>query len=335
MTLKVPRIPSAALPSRGFGGPDAAWRTATLRTKDGVTLQSWFVRPIHPTGACVVVLHGIADSKSGSAGFAPMFLAEGYSVLLPDSRGHGASGGEQVTYGLLEKYDVLEWAHWMRKQGCTRLYGLGESLGASILIQAAAVEPQFQALVAECPYSDLRAVAEYRVGRMSNLPSPLAAPLAKVVVASALFYARLRYALDLNQVSPISSIRRTSTPILLIHGLQDTKTPYWHSQALAQASSHTELWLVRGADHVGASSADPKQFHERVLGWFARYGTHLPRAALRRQHRRLRAYNRPARREAIPQQCPQHLKPVARANLLPVGDSARIIADRFSISRLF
>ena len=36
-----------------------------------------------------------------------MFLEEGYSVLLPDSRGHGTSGGELVTYGLLEKRDVL------------------------------------------------------------------------------------------------------------------------------------------------------------------------------------------------------------------------------------
>src|SRR6185295_3975118 len=104
------------------------------------------------------LLHGISDSRLGVTGFAPMFVPERYSVLAPDSRGHGRSGGEFVTYGLLEKYDVLAWAHWMRREGCERIYGLGESLGASILIQAAAVEPVFRAIVAECPFADLRAI---------------------------------------------------------------------------------------------------------------------------------------------------------------------------------
>jgi len=78
-----------------------------------------------------------------------MFLAEGYAVLVPDIRGHGRSGGDLVTYGVREKYDALDWAHWMRREGCVTLYGLGESLGAAILIQATAVEPVFSAVVAE------------------------------------------------------------------------------------------------------------------------------------------------------------------------------------------
>ena len=75
-----------------------------------------------------------------------MFLERGYAVLIPNSRAHGASGGEFVTYRLLEKYDVIGWAHWMKAEGCAKVYGLGESLGASILIQAAAVEPAFAAM---------------------------------------------------------------------------------------------------------------------------------------------------------------------------------------------
>ena len=66
---------------------DTAWRVATIRTLDSIALEGWFIRPSGNHGSrCVVVLHGITDSRLGSAGFAPMFLAEGYSVLLPDSR---------------------------------------------------------------------------------------------------------------------------------------------------------------------------------------------------------------------------------------------------------
>ena len=66
-----------------------------------------------------------------------MFLKAGYSVLMPDSRAHGESGGEIVTYGLLEKFDVARWAAWARQHKCEKLYGLGESLGGAILLEAA------------------------------------------------------------------------------------------------------------------------------------------------------------------------------------------------------
>src|SRR6266851_4084812 len=54
--------------------------------KDNVKLVAWWLRPSTPNSNCVIVLHGIADSRAGSAGFAPMFLTQGYSVLVPDSR---------------------------------------------------------------------------------------------------------------------------------------------------------------------------------------------------------------------------------------------------------
>ncbi len=218
-----------------------------------------------------MILHGIADSRLGSAGFAGMFLRDGYSVLLPDSRGHGRSGGEFVTYGLQEKYDVQAWAAWLRGQGCRSIYGLGESLGAAILIQAAALGPDFRAVVAECAYSDLRSIAEYRLEQISPLPAWVSTPLAKLIIWSATVYARLLYHLDLSQVRPIASIAQTWTPILLIHGLADWRTPPWHSQALARASPHAELWLVPGAAHTAAAAQQPEEFRKRVLGWFARH----------------------------------------------------------------
>jgi dipeptidyl aminopeptidase/acylaminoacyl peptidase len=192
-----------------------------------------------------------------------MFLESGYAVLTPDSRGHGESGGELVTYGLLERYDLLDWAHWLQRSGCTSLYGLGESLGAAILIEATALEPPvFRAAVAESAYSDLAAIAE------SRLPTP--ALLSKAMVRGGMAYARARYGFDFSEASPLRAIARTHTPILLIHGLEDKKTPPWHSQALAAANPRAVLWLVPNAGHTGAAGAAPSEFRRRVLEWFSR-----------------------------------------------------------------
>jgi fermentation-respiration switch protein FrsA (DUF1100 family) len=198
-----------------------------------------------------------------------MFLDQGYSVLLPDSRGHGTSGGDLVTYGLLEKYDVLSWASWLRHQDCKALYGLGESLGGSVLIQAAALGTGFRAIVAESPFADLPAIAEFRVVQMFHVPPLLQSVVPWFLVRNSLTFARFRYGIDLRQVLPIQSIGRAATAILLVHGLQDSRTPYWHSQALARANPRSALWLVPNAEHTGAYSAMPQEFRHRVLGWFA------------------------------------------------------------------
>jgi uncharacterized protein len=257
-TLHVPRRMGPAPPNA---------QTISIDAPDKVSLSAWWLRPSRANGNCVIVLHGIADSRVSSVGFAPMFLNEGYAVLAPDSRAHGASGGQFVTYGLLEKYDVVAWAGWMRSVGCRKVYGLGESLGASILIEAAAIQPAFAAIVAECPYADLQEVARYRVRRMTHAP----AFLAVMVVDSAMLYAHWADGLNLGQVSPVSVIGHASTPILLIHGLNDNLTPPYNSKKLAQANPQDVLWLVPNAGHTGASAAEPEEFRRRVLSWFAEH----------------------------------------------------------------
>src|SRR5262249_5822966 len=148
------RVPASAInvPS------SQEWRTVTITARDHVSLEASFVTPRNATNNCVLMVHGIGVNRTSMKGFVPMFANRGYRGLLPDDRAHGNSGGSIITYGLLEKYDAIDWAHWMRAQGCQAVFGFGESLGASILIQAAAVEPAFRAIVAECPYSDLRSI---------------------------------------------------------------------------------------------------------------------------------------------------------------------------------
>jgi len=245
--------------------------TVAVVARDKVKLSAGWLQPSSPNESCVVVLHGIADSRVSAIGFASMFLNQGYAVLLPDSRAHGASEGRFVTYGLLEKYDVITWADWMRRAGCSKLYGLGESLGASILIQAAAVQPVFAAIVAECPYADLRETAEYRVRKMMRMPAFVTVPAAKIVVRSGMLYAHWVYGLNFQQVSPILSIAQASSPILLIHGLKDLRTPSSNSERLANANPRDPLWLVPNAGHTGAAAAEPDEFRRRVLGWFAEH----------------------------------------------------------------
>src|SRR5689334_4583224 len=69
-----------------------------LTAADGVLLRGWFVHSKKQNGDVVILLHGVGDNRTGMAGYAKFLLQHGYSVLLPDSRAHGMSGGTVATY---------------------------------------------------------------------------------------------------------------------------------------------------------------------------------------------------------------------------------------------
>jgi predicted alpha/beta-fold hydrolase len=106
-----------------------------IRAENGTALDAWWLTPRQPNGEAVMVCHGVADSAYGALGYALLFLRNGYSVLVPESRGHGESQG-YVTYGVLEAKDTVQWLIWMKSQGLKSVFGFGESLGGAVLLQS-------------------------------------------------------------------------------------------------------------------------------------------------------------------------------------------------------
>ena len=214
----------------------------------------------------VILLHGLGDTRIGMVGQASFLLRAHYTVLLPDSRGHGSSGGDFVTYGIRERNDIRCWTDWLvRTHHVERLYGLGQSMGAGILIQALSREPRFRAIVADSSFSSFEEMSYDRLYDTVRLPRWAAWPL----VTFGFFYAHVRYGIDLRQAAPVEGVRNTTVPILIIHGMADAMVPFRHSQNLRSANSNaTRLWLVPRADHVESFYVDPDGYARAVLEWF-------------------------------------------------------------------
>lgn len=241
---------------------------------DGVRLSGWLFTPAHPGGDAAIVLHGVADTRTGVLGQARFLLAAGYTVLTPDSRGHGASGGEVATYGVREAADIHAWADLLcARSGVSRLYGLGQSMGGAILIESLAGEPRFRALAADCPFATFEEIAFDRLAQNGSPSRLLSRPLIELGLA----YVRARYGVDLRLASPLDALRRSHTPVLLIHGMADDNIPIRHSRELhAAAPATSELWEVHGAGHVGSFGRDPEAYARRVLAHFAAHRELVP-----------------------------------------------------------
>lgn len=250
--------------------PNAEAQVVDIAAADGARLRASLYTPRNWNGNAVLVLHGISDSRGSEIGFAHLFLSHGYLVLTPDNRAQGESGGPFVTYGVLEAGDVHRWVSWLVDTHHPRkIVGLGESLGGAVLIQSLAAEPRFSGIVAECAYASLASLARDRVAERLPLPRGMGRLLAAPAVWAAFGYARVRYSLDFRKASAEAALAHTSIPVLLIHGLSDTKTPPEHSKVLAAANPRmTALWLVPGAGHTGAYGTAPQEFEKRVLDFY-------------------------------------------------------------------
>jgi len=121
---------------------------AEVTSKDAV-LRGWYFKKTN-LARVVILFHGQADNRAGMLPYADLFLRNSYSVLIPDSRAHGMSGGEYATYGLQEVEDISKWIDWLiENQKVGEVFGMGESMGAAILLQSVATEERWKAVVAE------------------------------------------------------------------------------------------------------------------------------------------------------------------------------------------
>lgn len=189
-----------------------------IAAADDVVLRAWYIQPRHADGDAVILLHGLGDNRLGMIGYAEILLAHGYSVLMPDARAHGLSGGDIATYGVLERDDIKKWFEWLDGSAhppC--IFGLGESMGAAQLLQSVAVEQEFCAVVAESSFANFREIAYDRLGQRFHAGPWVGRTVLRPVIEIALAYVRWKYRVLLASASPEDAVAGTHVPVLLVH----------------------------------------------------------------------------------------------------------------------
>jgi uncharacterized protein len=232
-----------------LGAPSLAHEDFTVTTRDGYVLDGWRFSPAGTPRAVVILVHGKDINRQHFVAAAQRFVEQGLGVVAFDQRAHGRSSGEFVTYGAKEVGDLrlvidLALSKWGRELPVVLI---GESLGAAVSLQTAAVDPRVRVVVAGASFADLTTVID------DHAPALLGAQGKAKAIAVAEEAAGFHVA----DISPERAARNIKVPTLLLHGSEDTYLPMKHSIRIYESlAGPKELVRLEGVDHIGILLSD-------------------------------------------------------------------------------
>lgn len=181
----------------------------------------------------------------------------GHNVLLIDQRCHGRSEGHTITFGILEKRDVMGWIRYANERfGNVPILLCGVSMGAATVLMVSGMElpENVKAVIADCPYDAPSNIIQKVLGQDMGMPVNLVYPLIR-------FGGMLYGKFNLNADSPVAAVKRAKVPILLIHGDDDRFVPYEMSVHIhAAAPEKIEFHTIHGAGHALNFATAPEDY---------------------------------------------------------------------------
>jgi uncharacterized protein len=247
----------------------ATYEDVSFKSRDGLTLMGWlFPAPgIAAATKAAVTVHGKdqnrIDSSFDPGRIARFLLADGWSVLLFEMRGHGE--GPRWGLGQYELNDILgaiDLAAQKIGQPRSRVATIGESMGGGSVLMTVGKEPSIGPVVVDSAYASAPVVVDEVGPQYSGLPAFFTPGL---VLAS-----RVLCGLDIGSVVPADVVRaHPERAFLFIQCVDDQTVAMHHGVDLKNASANpsTELWLVHDRGHVKAFITHPQAWQDHVLAF--------------------------------------------------------------------
>ena len=237
------------------------------RSFDGLTLRAHYYHS--NDGAPVwIAIHGYRSNpfKDMSCG-ACIALDRGDNVLLINQRASIFSDGKTITFGELERLDVMEWVSYARRElGADEIILCGVSMGGGTVLSASSLPlgDEVKCIIADCPFSTTKDIIS-RVAKSMGYPPKISYPFVKLG-------AKLYGKFTPDAHSPKDAVAEANYPILLIHGEDDSFVPLQMSLEIEKnIRSEHELHTFPGADHGASCATDGERYVNIVNTFVSKY----------------------------------------------------------------
>lgn len=233
-----------------------------ITSRDGLKLHGTFF-PNGNGGKIVLAFHGYtSEGMKDYIALSDYYLKRGFSMLLPDARAHGESEGEQIGFGCLDRFDVLEWLKWIERNCGKDVQALlhGTSMGAATVLMASGLTlpPQVKGIVADCGFTSPKEVFTHVLHSMYHIP---AFPI--IQIADLMNRKRAGYGMD--ECNAAREVKKSVTPTLFIHGSADTFVPSRMCEKMYENCAAKKWKLVaEGAAHAESYYKETARYEQAL-----------------------------------------------------------------------
>ncbi len=216
-----------------------------------------------------ILVHGYRGSAYRDfAGGLEFALESGNNVLLIDQRGHGESQGKCLSFGVLERFDVLSWIDFVREKAGenTPVILSGLSMGAATVLMAAALPlpRNVRVVIADSGYTSPREIISKVIGTM-KLPPRVFFPLVRLA-------GRLYGGFDVDGATAEKAVTHATVPIFFVHGEADDFVPCEMTKRnYVACRSEKQLLTVPGAGHGLSFIVNEEAFRAALSDFFGKH----------------------------------------------------------------
>lgn len=245
---------------------ERSFETVSIQSHDGLKLSARYYHNADgaPLDICFhgYKSHPIVDFSGGSQ----LSFAMGHNLLLIDQRSQHDSEGHTISFGILERHDVLSWVNYSvsRFGSDVKITLYGVSMGGATVLMASdlPLPEQVKGIVADCPFATPEEII-LDVGKKQHYPPKLIRPFLGIG-------ARLYGGFRLRETDAIRAVKSTTVPILILHGEADSYVPCRMSEPVEKANPKmVRRYTFPGAEHGISFLADEERY-SRIVSEFVK-----------------------------------------------------------------
>ena len=250
---------------------DADCKRVCIRATDGALLVGhlYLCKNAKRT---VIAVHGWRTTWAKDFGGAcEFFHSNDCNVLYIEQRGQNESGGKYIGFGLIERFDCLEWIKYINgieKLSRLPIYLCGVSMGATTVLMTAGFKlpKNVRGVIADCGFTSPHAIWKHVINKNLHLP------YGRFRAATVKRICRRKLHMSPDGYSTLDAMKVCKTPVLFIHGSGDRFVPIEMTyENYRVCASEKRLFVVPFASH-GMSYFDDKVGYEReVLDFFKKH----------------------------------------------------------------